>query len=85
MHGLQRRGPLLRLCSVGLLVTTVSPTKTDEPIDMPLAWRGLKGQRNHVLGGGPDSPWEGTIFGAFQPVEKHWNSEVCKQQLYVGP
>jgi len=33
-----------------------------EPIKMPFMLRTRVGQRNHVLDGGPDPPWEGAIF-----------------------
>jgi len=43
-------------------VTIVSPAKTAEPIEIPFGvWTRL-GLGNHVLDGGPDSPWEGAIL-----------------------
>ena len=54
--------------SVGLSVTLVSRAKTAEPIAMPFGLWTQVGQGNHVLDGGPDSPWEGAILrgeGAF--------------------
>jgi len=43
--------------SVGLSVTVVSHAKTAEPIEMTRV-----GQRNHVMDGGSDPPWEGVIL-----------------------
>jgi len=58
MHGQQRCSLLLQmfrgLC-VCLLVTTVRPTETAEPIEMPFGLWNRVGPRNHVLGG-PGSP-----------------------------
>jgi len=44
---------------VGRSVTLVSPTKTAEPIEMPLGLWARMGPRNHVLDWGPGLPWEG--------------------------
>jgi len=43
----------LSLC---LLVKSVSPAKTDEPIEMPFGLWTRVGPRDHVLCGGPDPP-----------------------------
>ena len=51
--------------SVCLLVTTVSPTKTDEPIEVPFGLWTRVGPRNHVF------PGEGAILGLFPPIEMH--------------
>jgi len=34
-----------------------------EPIEMPFALSNRVGTENHVLDGGPDTPWAGAIFG----------------------
>ena len=36
--------------------------KTVEPIEVTFPLWARMGPRNHVLDGGPDSPWEGAIF-----------------------
>jgi len=43
-------------------VTPVSPAKMAAPIKMPFGLRTQVVPRNHVLDGGPDSPWEGAIL-----------------------
>jgi len=48
--------------SVCLSVTLVSPAKRDEPIEMPFGLRTRVDPGNHVLDGGPDPPWEGSIL-----------------------
>jgi len=48
--------------SVDLSVTLVSPAKTAAPIEMPFGLSTRVGPRNHVLDGGPDSPWEKVIL-----------------------
>jgi len=48
--------------SIGRSVTLMSPVKTAEPIEMPFGLRTPVGIGNHVLHGGPDAPWEGTIL-----------------------
>jgi len=48
---------------VSRLDTTVSPTKTEEPIDMPFRLWTWMGPKNHVLGGGPDPPQGKEQFG----------------------
>ena len=50
------------LC-ICLLHTTMSPTETAEPIQMPFGLWTRVGQRNHLLRWGPDPPGEGTILG----------------------
>ena len=58
--------------SVCLSVTLVSPAKTAEPIKMPFELRTWVDPVNHVLDGGPDPPWEGTILrGKGHPIVKH--------------
>ena len=50
--------------SVCLLVTTVSPTKTDEAIECRLACGLGWSPRNRLFGGGPGSPnWKGQFTG----------------------
>jgi len=57
--------------SVCLLGTAVSPTKTDEPIEMPF-WLWIQvGQGNHELGGGPDTRGGRGNFGRCSPIEMH--------------
>ena len=52
--------------------TTVISAKTAAPIEMPFGLRTRVGPRNHVLDGGPDSPWEGAIFrGKWHPIVKY--------------
>jgi len=53
-HGGVRCSVVYVCLSVSLLVTTVSPTKTDEPITVPFGVWTWVGPRNHVLGGGRD-------------------------------
>jgi len=52
------RCSVIALC-VCLLDTTVSPTRTDEPIEL---WTRL-GSRNHKVGWGTDPPGKGAILG----------------------
>jgi len=40
----------------------MSPAKTAALIDLPFGLRTRVGPGNHVLDGGPDTPWEGAIF-----------------------
>jgi len=47
---------------VCLSVTLVSPAKTAAPIEMRFGLRTQVRPRNHVLDGGPDTPWEGAIL-----------------------
>ena len=52
--------------SVYVLVTTVIPAKTAEPIEVLFGIWTQVGQRSHVLGGevgGEDPPEEGSILG----------------------
>ena len=51
------RGLCVCLC---VPVTTVSPAKTAEPIEMPFGYR--VGLRNHVLDGRPDPELQGTLL-----------------------
>ena len=49
----------------------VSYAKTAQPIEMPFGLWARMGQRNHMLDGGPDPPWEGVILsGKGRPVVK---------------
>ena len=59
--------------SVCLLVTTVSPTKTAEPIEVPFAiWTQL-GPGSHVLGGLPgSSTGKGNYFGGPWRCGHYW-------------
>jgi len=41
---------------------TSEPCKTAKPIEMSFGLRTRVGVGNHVLDGGPDTPWEGAIF-----------------------
>jgi len=49
--------------SVCRSVTLVSRAKTLEPIEMQFGLRTRVGPGNHVLDGGPDTPWEGATLG----------------------
>jgi len=49
-------------CSVCLLEIAVSPTKTDELIEIPFGVWTQVGPRNHALGENPDCPDEWVIF-----------------------
>ena len=69
--------------SVYLLVTTVSPTKTDEVIEMLFVLWNLVGLKNYKLAGGQISPEEGVTLGAFWPIEKHCSSEVWSKCLWA--
>ena len=51
-----------------LLVTTASPTKTNEPIEVPFGVWTRVGPRNDVLSGGPDPLGEGAILGRTSPA-----------------
>ena len=59
----------LSVCvSVCLLVMTVSPTKTAEPIEMPCGLWTRVGPRNHVLrGGARSSKGKGNLEGCVVP------------------
>jgi len=61
----------IAVCRCGLLlpteyrdlsVTLVSPAKTAAPIEIPFGLKTRVGPGNHVLDGGPDTPWEGAIL-----------------------
>jgi len=41
-----------------------------EPIEMPFGLRTQVGPVNHVLDGGPDSPWEWAVWGKGLPTVK---------------
>ena len=57
----EKRG--LSVClSVCLSVTQMSCAKTAALIEMTFGFRTRVGQRNHVLDGSPDPPWEGAIL-----------------------
>ena len=56
--------------SVGLSVTVVNPAKTPEPIEIPFELRTRVGPGNHVLDGGPDPPWKGSILRG-RPIVKY--------------
>jgi len=47
---------------VCLLVTFVSPAKTAELIEMPFGMKMRVDAKNHVLYGGPDSPWKEALL-----------------------
>ena len=49
--------------SVCLSVTTVSPAKTAEPIEIPFGVQTRVGPRNYVLDGSPDPHGKGTFEG----------------------
>jgi len=49
----------------------VNCAKTAETIQMPFGLWAWMGPRNHVLDGGPDPPWEGTILGKGRPIVKY--------------
>jgi len=62
-----------------MLDTTVSPTKTDEPIEMP-ADSGVP-KRNHVFGGGSD-PKDYRLFGGTpRPIEKYREYPSCAEVI----
>jgi len=50
----------LRFVYISVLITLVSPAKTDEPIEMPFGGWTLVGPRNHVF-----LPERGTFVGAY--------------------
>lgn len=54
---------------VCLLVTAMSPTKTDKAVEMPFGFWTWAGPRNHMLGGGHISPEERAILGVVLPHE----------------
>ena len=62
MHRVQRCSVFCLTVYMCLLDTSVSPTKTDEPIQIPFSFWSLIGPRNHVLGWGPDPPGVGVFF-----------------------
>ena len=69
------------LC-VCLLDSTVSPTETAEPIEMPFGFWTRVGPRNHVIGGGPYLRLEkGQFVRLFPPLKC---SRLCKQQTPVA-
>jgi len=76
-------------CSVVcLLDTTVSLTKTDEPIEMPFGLSTRMGPGNHVLGGGMDRPVGRGNSGVVSPLDcvisKHCSSmglQTCPQGI----
>jgi len=41
----------------------VSPAKTAERTEMPFGFLAQMVQRNHMLDGGPELPWEGATLG----------------------
>jgi len=45
--------------------------KTAEPIEVTFPLWARMGPRNHVLDGGPDSPWEGAILGIGASIVKY--------------
>ena len=71
MHGMQR----YRCSVVCLLDTTVSPTKTAEPIEAPFGLQTRVSPTNHALGGRQDPEREGAVFlgggGCPPPIEMH--------------
>ena len=61
MHSVKMRPTLTDVArSVCMLVTTVSPNKVVEPIEMTFSMC-----PQHVLGGGPDSPQNCTFKGTY--------------------
>jgi len=63
--------------SVGQSTMTVSPAKTDEPIEICRLVCGLGGPKEQVLDGGPDLPCEGVIFfggGEWWPTANYRDS-----------
>jgi len=64
--------------SVCLSVTLVSPTKTAAPNEMPFGLRTRVDPKNHVLDGGPDPPWEGTVL-------RGKGASHCKVGTTCGP
>jgi len=57
---------------VYLLDTTMSPAKTDEPIEMLFGLWTRVGQRNHVLGQGSDARGKGQFWGDMsRPIVKY--------------
>jgi len=63
---------------VSLSVTIVSPAKTAEPIEIPFGlWTRVR-PRNHILDGGPDPAWEGSILrGKERPIAKYREYYPC--------
>ena len=73
MHSIDAAYFCARL-SVCMSVTTITPAKTAEPIEMPLGVRSRVGPGNHVLGGGLDSVGEGKgqfLRGIFRLTMKY--------------
>jgi len=67
VNSVQRRCSLLlqtryRGLLVCLSVTVANPAKTAELIEMLFALWARIGPRNHLLDGGPDTPWEAAIL-----------------------
>jgi len=56
----------------------MSCAKMAEPIEVPFGMWTRVGPTKHVLDGGPDPPYEGTILrGKGQSIVKHWDSLLC--------
>jgi len=76
--------------------TIVSPTKTDEPMEMLSGFRTEVGLENHVLDGSPDPPSEGAIlwersahckvYRDFLPsaVQERLNRPICRLDCGLG-
>ena len=47
--------------SSSMVCWSVSPAKMAASVEMPFGMRTQVGPGSHVLDGGPDPPWEGTI------------------------
>jgi len=54
--------------SISLCDTSMSPEKTDKPIEIPFVLWTRVGPRNHVISGDLDPPGEGAIFGDREQV-----------------
>jgi len=67
----------LRAHSVcNLLLTGVSPAKTDEPIEMAFGLWTSSDPKNRVLAGRQDPPWQGALLGS--GVTSHRQPRQCQ-------
>jgi len=65
--------------SLSVFNTTVSPTKTAEPIEMQCGLWAQTGKRNHVLGGTQIPSGKGAILGIVSALKC---IRLCKQQTH---
>ena len=75
----QKSGPISRplFC---LLVITVCPAKTAEPIEMLFGVCSLGGPRNHAFDGGQDFPQEGAVFVWRHDIPGHARRSIATMQ-----